>query len=74
MKKSWWIPATVLGLSGLALFYASDRGRAQVRGFFQRLASEGDPLGEFNRFLDQQLDAIQEALDHISDSLEEQKA
>ena len=71
MKKSWWIPATVLGLSGLALFYTTDRGRAQIKGFFERVAREGDPLGEFNRFLDDQLDAIQRALDHLSENLEE---
>ena len=74
MNKKWWIPATVLGLSGLALFCATDRGREQMRAFFQRVAREGDPLGEFNRFLDHQLEAIQGALDHLSESLEEQKA
>jgi hypothetical protein len=74
MNKSWWIPATVLGLSGLALYYATDRGRAQVKDFLQRVARDGDPLGEFNRFLDDQLDAIQRALDDLSDTLEEQKA
>lgn len=74
MNKNWWIPATVLGLSGLALFYATDRGRAQMKAFFQRVTRDGDPLGEFNRFLDHQLDAIQRALDHLSKSLEEQKA
>ena len=74
MNKNWWIPATVLGLSGLALFYATDRGRAQMKAFFQRVAIEGDPLGEFNRFLDCQLDSIQRALDQLSESLEEQKA
>ena len=74
MNKNWWIPATVVGLSGLALFYATDRGRKQMRAFFQRVAREGDPLGEFNRFLDDQLDAIQRALDHLSEAIEEQKA
>lgn len=74
MNKSWWIPATVLGLSGLALFYTSDRGRAQMKALFERVARDGDPFGEFNRFLDVQLDAIQQALDHLSESLEEQKA
>jgi hypothetical protein len=74
MNKSWWIPATVLGLSGLALYYSTDRGRAQVKGFLQRVARDGDPLGEFNRFLDDQLDAIQRALDDLSDTIEEQKA
>lgn len=72
--KNWWIPATLLGLSGLALFYASDHGRAQMKSFFDRVASEGDPLGGFNRFLDDQLDAIQRTLDDLSEALEEQQA
>ena len=72
--KNWLIPATVLGLSGLALFYASDRGRAQMRSFFTRVARDGDPLREFNRFLDGQLDAIQRTLDDLSEALEEQQA
>jgi hypothetical protein len=74
MNKNWWIPATVLGLSGLALFYATDRGRKQMTAFFQRVARDGDPFGEFNRFLDDQLEAIQRALDHLSETIEEQKA
>jgi hypothetical protein len=72
--KNWLIPATVLGLSGLALFYASDRGRTQMRAFFKRVTRDGDPLGEFNRFLDDQLDAIQRTLDDLSEALEEQQA
>ena len=72
--KNWLIPATVLGLSGLALFYASDRGRSQLKAFFDRVAAEGDPLGEFSRFLDGQLDAIQHTLDDLSEALEQQQA
>lgn len=68
--KNWWIPATVLGLSGLGLFCASERGRA----FLDRVARNSDPLGEFNRFLDDRLDAIQHTLDDLSDALEEQQA
>jgi len=72
--KNWLIPATVLGLSGLALFFASDRGRTQLSAFFDRVAREGDPLGEFNRFLDDQLGSIQRTLDDLSEALEEQQA
>jgi hypothetical protein len=72
--KHWLIPATLLGLSGLGLFYASDRGRTQMRAFFDRLARDGDPLGDFNRFLDAQLDAIQRTLDDLTEALGEQQA
>ncbi len=74
VMKNWLIPLTVLGLSGLALFYASDRGRTQLKAVFNRVARDGDPLGDFNRFLDDQLDAIQRTLDDLSDALEEQRA
>lgn len=65
------IPVTVLGLSGLGLFCASERGRAQVRAVFDRISRHGDPLGEF---LESQLTAIQRTLDDLAEALEEQSA
>ena len=69
--KNWLIPIAVLGVSGLGLLFASERGREQVRGLFERLVEHGDPLGEFNKFVDDQLAAIQHALDSLSEALEE---
>jgi hypothetical protein len=51
---------------------ASQRGREKLRHAFDRLAEHGDPLGEFNNFLDDQLTAIQRTLDHLAAALEEQ--
>lgn len=62
----------VLGLSGLGLLCVSQPGQAKLEEFFERLAAEGDPLGEFNRFLDDQLTAIQRTLDHLAQALEQQ--
>jgi hypothetical protein len=45
-----------------------------MRAFLARVTREGDPLGEFNRFLDDQLGAIQRTLDDLSEALEEQQA
>lgn len=65
------IPVTVLGLSGLGLFCASERGRVQMRALFDRVVRHGDPLGEF---LEVQLAAIQRTLDDLAEALEEQSA
>ncbi|HEX5433957.1 MAG TPA: hypothetical protein VFY05_06950 [Candidatus Angelobacter sp.] len=69
--KNWVIPIAVLGVSGLGLLFISERGREQVRDFFDRLLEHGDPLGQFNNFVDEQLNAIQRALDSLSKALEE---
>ena len=68
--KNWVLPATLLGLSGLALVFASDKGRERVRLFFDDLLEHGDPLTEFNKFCEDQLEAIQENLDRVAKALE----
>lgn len=74
MTKNWLVPLAVLGASGLGLLFATERGREQVRGILDRLAEHGDPLGEFNKFLDDQLAAIQNTLDSLAQALEEPQA
>ena len=67
--RSWFVPLTVLGLSGLGLVFASERGRNELRALLERLATEGP--GEVNKFLDDQLNAIQDTLDRLAAALEE---
>jgi len=69
--KSWFIPVAVAGLSGLGIMVASERGREKLRYAFDRLVEHGDPLGEFNNFLDDQLTSIQRALDNLAAALED---
>lgn len=69
--KNWLLPIAVLGVSGLGLVCATEGGREQLRAFFDRLSKHGDPLGEFNKFLDDQLNAIQRTLDTLAEALEE---
>ena len=71
--KNWFVPVAVLGLSGLGLLCASERGRAQMRALFGRMARNGDPLGEINKILDEQLNSIQNTLDRLAEALEEQQ-
>jgi hypothetical protein len=68
--KNWFLPATVLGLSGVALVLANEKRRERVRHFFDDLLEHGDPLGEFNKFCEQQLEMIQDNLDRLSEALE----
>jgi hypothetical protein len=70
--KNWFIPVAVVGLSGLGLMVASERGRQKLLHAFDRLVEHGDPLGEFNNLLDDQLTAIQRTLDNLAAALEEQ--
>jgi hypothetical protein len=69
--KNWFLPVTVLGLSGLGLLFASERGRQRVRQAFDKLVEHGDPLSEFNKFCEDQLEMIQHSLDRLSDALED---
>jgi hypothetical protein len=72
--RNWLVPVTLLGLSGLGLFCASERGRQQIRALFDRVAQHGDPLGEFDHFLDVQVAALQRTLDAVAEALEQQRA
>jgi hypothetical protein len=69
--KNWFLPATLLGLSGLALVFANEKRRERVRHFLDELLEHGDPLGEFNKFCEEQLETIQQNLDRLSEALEE---
>ncbi len=72
--KNWLLPATVLGLSGLGLICASERGREQLSRLFDRLVQHGDPVGEFGKMIDEQLQSIQRALDGVAQVLDESEA
>jgi hypothetical protein len=70
----WFLPVTVLGLSGLGLVFASERGRERLLSFLDRMAEHGDPLGEFNKLCEEQLHNIQSGLDRLADALNESEA
>ncbi len=72
--RNWFLPVTVLGLSGLGLVFASKRARTRVLTFLDRVAENGDPLGEFNRLCEEQLNTIQSNLDRLAEALKESEA
>jgi hypothetical protein len=69
--KNWFLPIAVLGISGVGLVCSTERGREQMRNMLNRWLEHGDPLGEFNHFLEDRLGEIQQALDSLSEALEE---
>ena len=69
--KNWLLPIAVLGISGVGLVCSTERGREQMRNMLNRWLEHGDPLGEFNNFLEDRLGEIQQALDSLSKALEE---
>jgi hypothetical protein len=68
--KNWFLPVLVLGLSGVGLLFATEKGREQMLGLFDRMAKSVDPLGTFNHAFEEQLDNIQHTLDRLSQALE----
>jgi hypothetical protein len=69
--KNWFLPATVLGLTGVALVLSSERGRERVRHLVDDFLKHGDPIGEFGKFCEDQLETIQQSLDRLSEALED---
>jgi len=67
--KNWLLPIAVLGVSGLGLLCASERGRKRLHTFFDEISS-ADPLGQFNKAVEDQLDGIQRTLERLSEALE----
>ncbi|HLJ88429.1 MAG TPA: hypothetical protein VKZ53_16535 [Candidatus Angelobacter sp.] len=74
-------PLLLLGISGLGLICASDRGRKHLRRVMsgvggvaksvaQSVAQSKDPLGEFHRAVERQIGHIQQTLDQLSEVLE----
>jgi hypothetical protein len=45
-----------------------------VSRFLEHLLEHGDPLGEFNKFCEEQLETIQQNLDRLSKALDEPQA
>ena len=69
--KNWLLPIAVLGISGVGLVCSTERGREQMRNMLNRWLEHGDPLGEFNNFMEARLSELQQALDSLSKALEE---
>lgn len=68
--KNWLLPIALLGVSGIGLVFASERGRARMRKLVERVADTEEPLADFNHAIEGQLQYIQHVLDQLSEALE----
>lgn len=70
IMRKWYVPVTVVGLSGLGLFFLTERGRNAVRWLFENMDKAPDTLLEWNEAAQRELDRIQTALNRVAASLE----
>lgn len=68
--RRWYLPLTVIGLSGVGAFLLSERGRATLHKLLEKFWDAPDRLLDWEGSLDNELDRIQAALDTIAESLE----
>ena len=68
--RRWYLPLTVIGLSGVGAFLLSEPGRAVLRAIAEKFWEAPDRLLDWEGSLDTELDRIQTALDAIAESLE----
>jgi hypothetical protein len=67
--RRWYLPLTVLGLSGLGVFIASDVGQKAVRRIIEGFEDAPETFELWNETLQQELDVIQTRLNDIADTL-----
>ena len=64
--RSWYLPLTIVGISGLGLLFLTDRGRQALRWMAENLHH----AIEWNEAAQRELDRIQVALNRVAESLE----
>ncbi|HTV65042.1 MAG TPA: hypothetical protein VMD98_05520 [Bryocella sp.] len=67
--RRWYLPLTVLGLSGIGALLLTERGRSVLRRALERFWDAPEQLLDWNGSLENELDRIQDALDTIAESL-----
>ncbi len=68
--RKWYVPVTLLGLTGLGVLVLTERGRAALRWMYENLHRAPDTLLEWNEAAQRELDHIQAALNRVAASLE----
>ena len=67
--RKWYVPVTVIGISGLGVFFLTERGRKAMRWAVENVHRAPDALMEWNESAQRKLDRIQSALDRVAESL-----
>jgi hypothetical protein len=68
--RKWYVPLTVVGLSGVGLLLLSDSGRRRLRWLFNNLHRAPEALVTWNETAQRELDRIQTALNRVASTLE----
>jgi hypothetical protein len=68
--RKWYVPLTVLGLSGIGLLLLSEPGRRKLRWLMQNLHRAPEALVTWNETAQRELDRIQTALNRVAQTLE----
>jgi hypothetical protein len=68
--RKWYVPVTLLGLSGLGMLFLTERGRAALRWILENVHRAPESLLEWNEAAQRELDRIQTALNRVADSLQ----
>jgi hypothetical protein len=66
--RKWYVPITVLGLSGLGMLLLTERGRWALRWLYENTRSE--TLLEWNESAQRELERIQTALNRVAATLD----
>ncbi len=68
--RRWYLPLTVLGVSGLGFLFFTRGGRRALRWAADNLQHAPGKLLEWNDAAQEELDRIQVALDRVAESLQ----
>ena len=68
--RKWYVPLTVLGVSGLGMLLLTDRGRHMLRWLAENIHRGPTKLLEWNEAAQRELEVIQTALNRVSESLQ----
>jgi hypothetical protein len=68
--RKYYVPVTVLGLSGLGVLLLTERGRSAVRWVYENLHRAPGKLLDWNETAQRELDRIQTALNRVAESLQ----
>jgi len=68
--RRWYLPLTLIGLSGIGALLLTERGRSVLSRTLERFWDAPEDLLDWDGSLESELDRIQAALDGIAESLD----
>ena len=68
--RKWYVPLTVLGVSGMGMLLLSERGRYMLRWLAANIHRGPTKLLEWNEAAQRELEVIQTALNRVAESLQ----